>query len=456
MDDSSVHEVQVSRPAPNVSMLLRQMRPNASLAVSKLRSIAGSNSSLAIIDQSVVSGTRFLTSILIGRVCGREELGIYALVFTLFLVFICVQESMVTTPYVVFMNRLKGRRRRTFAGSVLSLCFVVGFASMLIVFGGTLMLWTTLGPTQWMPTSLMMAAMLPFILLWHLARSFSIAHLQLGRTLLLDIMTSALQIGLIACLIWNEAFSSSAGYLAIGAGCAVTGIAWLLVFWKKFRIRQDQLLADWRRSYSFGRWVLAGQVMGTIQGYLPIWVLAVALGTAATGVFSACESIVLISNPVILAIANLYGATTARAFAQGGYLAVRQNVRKALWYCSAAMLLLCLLAFGLGDMLVTLLYGGEFSGNGLMIGTISLAAPFWAVGAILGVALRSVDRPKFDFQASLLGAVVTLLGSALTVSFGGVMAVAISLVLGSATLTLYLAWAFYRRVPAESGAITSY
>src|SRR2546429_36531 len=50
------------------------------------------NNALALIDQAVVSGTSFLTTILIGRWCGASELGIYALGFSLLVSWGCVQQ----------------------------------------------------------------------------------------------------------------------------------------------------------------------------------------------------------------------------------------------------------------------------------------------------------------------------------------------------------------------------
>jgi O-antigen/teichoic acid export membrane protein len=439
----------------DVETLLRGNKPVSRFAVADLRSIATSNTSLAILDQSVVSGTRFLTTIFIGRVCGKEELGIYALIFAVFLIFVCLQESLVTTPYVVFANRMKGRSRRTFAASVVALCFAIGFASMLMVVGGSLLLYAWSGPAELIPTSLAMGLVLPFILLWHLARSFSIAHLRLRHALALDVVTSALQIGVLVWLTWRTELTSAGGYIALGAGCACTGLAWLVMSRRRLRFRRSQYVADWRRNFSFGRWVLAGQIMGAVHGYLPAWVIAIAIGTAATGVFSACESIVLLSNPLILAIANLYGATTARAYAKGGYWAVRKIVQQAALYCSAAMLLLWLLLVLMGGPFVALLYGDEFAGNGSLVSTIALAAPFWALGAIMAVALRAVDRPEIDFRAKLLGVLITLIGSALTVNVGGVSAVAYSLVAGSIVSALYLTWAFYLQVPAEPMPLSS-
>src|SRR5207302_10185209 len=74
---------------------------------------------LAVLDQAVVSGASFLTTILIGRAAGPEQLGLYVLGFTWAVLIVSVQESLIAAPYTVFGNRLQGACRAAYAGSVL-------------------------------------------------------------------------------------------------------------------------------------------------------------------------------------------------------------------------------------------------------------------------------------------------------------------------------------------------
>src|SRR5438105_2895107 len=60
-----------------------------------LRATASGKGVLAVADQAVVSGTSFLTTVLIGRWCGPGELGIYSLGVTLLVSWVCVQESLI-------------------------------------------------------------------------------------------------------------------------------------------------------------------------------------------------------------------------------------------------------------------------------------------------------------------------------------------------------------------------
>src|SRR4051812_42440657 len=60
--------------------------------------------SLAILDQLVVSGTRFTTSVIVGRVCGPHELGDYTLGFTLFCIGGCLQTALISQPFTIYGN----------------------------------------------------------------------------------------------------------------------------------------------------------------------------------------------------------------------------------------------------------------------------------------------------------------------------------------------------------------
>ncbi|MCO6456206.1 MAG: hypothetical protein J5I93_12975, partial [Pirellulaceae bacterium] len=88
---------------------------------------------LALLDQALVSGGRFVTSVLVGRVCGQESLGHFTLGFTIVLTILCLQDSLVSVPYNVYGSRLRTRARRALAGSTLIHSVVLGAACSLLL-----------------------------------------------------------------------------------------------------------------------------------------------------------------------------------------------------------------------------------------------------------------------------------------------------------------------------------
>src|SRR5205814_9957239 len=95
-----------------------------------------------------------------------------------------------------------------------------------------------------------------------------------------------------------------------------------------FTVRRERVLPELRRSWAFGRWIVLGQLVGVVHGFVLYWLLAAMKGTTATGAFAACMTVVTLSNPFILGIANVLGPRAARAFTTGGPQEARDVGRK--------------------------------------------------------------------------------------------------------------------------------
>ncbi len=410
---------------------------------------------MAIADQALVSGTRFLTSILIGRMCGQEELGVYALTFAAYLLFACAQESLITSPYTVFCTRLQSDARRKLAGSVLlhSLCLSLSAALMLSL--GACLLLTLHGSTSLLPAALTLAATLPCLLLWEFGRRYAIAHLKLYQALVFDAVTCLLQITGLAWFVWQDKLSFVSGFLALAFGCACTSVFCLFYFREHFQPRWSRVKTDWARHWKFGRWVWSGQIVDLLHGYVPAWILVLALGTAATGIFSACENIVLLSNPLLLAIANLVAATSAHARTAGGYLAVRRVIQSAAITSFGAMGLLWVILLFYGERVLTFVYSAQFSGYGHVVGIIATGAPLWALSRVISIGLRTLEVPASEFRGKVAGLLTTTILSILLVLPFGIAGVAYAVVAGCAVSTLWQALVFYRLAPLPDRAASA-
>src|SRR4051794_14737588 len=158
---------------------------------SHLRSASGKDV-LAVLDQAVVSGTSFLTTILLWRYCGPGELGVYSLGFTLLVTWGCVQESLIATPYTIFRLRpLKGTPAE-YAGAVLIHQMMLSAVALLSLAAvGVVASWTGrfpgLAAVTWV-----LALATPFALLREFGRRFAFAHLGMAEALVIDGVVSVL------------------------------------------------------------------------------------------------------------------------------------------------------------------------------------------------------------------------------------------------------------------------
>jgi hypothetical protein len=95
----------LTRKAPDVSAdATATHEEKRATLVSFLRATWGTHA-WALADQAVVSGTSFITTIVIGRWCLPSELGIYSLGISLLVSWLAVQESVISLPYIIYRQR---------------------------------------------------------------------------------------------------------------------------------------------------------------------------------------------------------------------------------------------------------------------------------------------------------------------------------------------------------------
>lgn len=397
------------------------------------------NGTFALADQAVVSGTNFLTVVLVGRICGAEQLGIYALATTLLVLIVCAHQSLISTPYVIFGNRLHGRPRARYAGSVLlhSALLMMLMMAVLLAVGGVLR--AGFGPAGLAPVVWVLVAVVPFTLLRDLARHFAFAHLKMRAALLLDVGVSALQIVGLFSLAAVGALSAKTAFFAMGASCAVIGVSWLIAGRKRFDFRLRQLREDLQKNWRFGRWVFAGMMVLMVHLSIVQWLVALRLGTAATGIFAACMAVVMLSNPFVQGVSNWLVPQAARAFGRAGERAVRRVVARTTLLVAVVMAAFSSVIFVFGGEIIALLYGSQYAGHRNIIAVLAVAMLARGLSMSAYNGLRVLERPATNFAVNLLGLAMTLFFAWLLMEPWGLLGAAVGLVAGD-LIALVVRW----------------
>jgi O-antigen/teichoic acid export membrane protein len=421
----------------------RPARPPIGLSPAARRGV------LALMDQAAVSGTAFLTTVVLGRVCGPEELGVFSLGFTVIIMAICVQDSLVSAPYTVFSPRLAVRSRALYAGSTLALAGLLALA-IVACLGAAGALGALAATSQrFLPVAGALTAAMPFILLREFARRLAFAGLEMGTALAIDAAVAAIQLAALGLLVATGVLSAAIALGAIGAACGLVGIGWLVGSRNSFACRAGEVARDWRQNWMFGRWILAAQSSAVANSYATHWLLAALLGTAATGGLAACMSVVALANPLVLGASNLLSPSAARAWSETGAGRLRALVTRSAWLVGAAIALVCGLVVCFGEPIMAFVYGRAYAGLGHVLAVVAAGYLVSALGLAPSHGLFAMQRSDWNFYPSILGVAVTLLaGAGLAVPFG-ITGAAYGFLLGNITKTAgtYVA---YRRILAHA------
>jgi len=151
------------------------------------------------------------------------------------------------------------------------------------------------------------------------------------------------------------------------------------------------------------------------------WFLAYFHGAASAGVWAACVGVVSVGNPALLGIQNLVGPKIAHAYAAAGPKALRRLVLKITAAISLPVSLLCLVLIFWGGRLIALLYGRQYTGNGLVVTILALNLLVTGVAFSFSRALMAIERADLDFLVNFAALfIMVAMGFWLVRAFGPV------------------------------------
>lgn len=366
----------------------------------KVESSDGLSSLLGVFDQAMISGTNFVTAVVIGRCCGADTLGIYSLIASAMAMIIGVQDQLLTAPYVLYHNRKSRSSLRTYLGSNL-LHFTV-FAAAL--WAGMLMglwMWPASGSTV-RPLAVILTLAAPAILLRAWIREIALAHCNVITVTLLDAAVCSTQLLTIFTLFHLDLVNLTTLYSVLGITCAAASLKWMQSERSRFAFSARSVLVDWKRNWRFGRWALATHIAGASTPYLMPWVLFMLHGEQATGLLASCSVIVGIANILLSGMADFLTPRASTAFATGGLAELRRVLRSMGSLTVIAIGTVCLIAACFGQQIIDVLYDGQFSGAGDLVVLLTLSVLANAVGNVAGNGLWAIDQPRANFVADML------------------------------------------------------
>lgn len=352
---------------------------------------------ISLADQAVASATNFLTGIIIARACTKDELGLYMLGLSLIVMMTDFQTSLITTPYMVYAPRLKGRAHALYTGSTLIHQLAFCLFAMVGVAGGAMVVNRGLGPQGLGPVLGALSVVIALIMLREHARRVSFARLRLVTAFLFDTFIAVGQISGLLLLARFGLLSAIHAFWLIGAVCGIAVVGWLWSDRECYHPQIEESLADLKKNWKFGKWVFASGLIWALSMNLYPWLLAYFHGTASTGVWAACVGVVSVGNPALLGIQNFVGPKIAHDYAASGAKALRRSVLKITAIISLPVSVLSLVLIVWGGRLIALLYGRQYTGNSLVVAILALNFLVYTAGFAFSRALMAIERADLDF-----------------------------------------------------------
>jgi len=411
-----------------------------------------SGNALGIADQAVVSATSFLSTIVVGRVCGASELGIFTLAVSILVTINALQNSLIAAPYTLRGAHLPAAAEKHFASNVLIHMVLLFSLISLIMAGLVYGSWVSgLLPVEGRVAAIVVVVATPLFAMRQLARRFAFAHLHVSTALAIDLLVAAVQLTSIGVLAYLNRLTAVTGLTSLAAANAVVSLGWLAAASRWFAPVLSDLAVDWRENWSLSKWLAASDLTSVFGSYFIFWLLAAMLGSLETGIYSACMTVILLANPVLLGLQNVLQPRVARALAEGGEAQMRPVVHRATGLYVVFMLAFCLVAAVAGGKFVELLYQGqEYAAQNTLVAILAGMALVESAGVAACCGLRAMGQTNLVFMAGIIDLVAALLLAVLLIPTWGLIGAAVAMLISSIVGTVLRLVAFqYSRSKLE-------
>jgi O-antigen/teichoic acid export membrane protein len=418
--------VPAAAPAlPSVSLRLWQRigRRGASLAGDAMFR----KSLLSIADQGVVSATNFAITIILSRLCGKPEVGLYYLALQVFFFARGVQEQLIASPYLVYGSRKQGSEAARYAGSTLAheLVLLVAVALSLGIaaaYGGaspelSQLLWLLVGAA-------------PLMLIREFIRQFSFAQLKVAQALALDCGVAALQISAIAAAAYLGMLTAPFTYTLLAIGCGVSAIAWLVLRRGTFATQSAAIWPDWVHNWRFGRWALASLLLGQTMPLVLPWIVAGTHGEASAATYGVSATLIGFANMYVLGLSNFICPRAAQAYASGGPRELVGVLKQASLMHLSALVPFALAMLFAGQTLMTFVYGPTFADAGLIIAVLAFGAIANSLSIVAGNGLWAMELPSANFRGDVCAMLTWIAATAVLVPQHGPLGAAVASTIG--------------------------
>jgi O-antigen/teichoic acid export membrane protein len=368
-------------------------------------------SSLAILDQGLISGPNFLIGIVLARWLSPSQYGAYALAFEIFLLLSMFHMGLVLEPLAVFGPSNYPDRLREYLGVLLRIQSVLTLGVVIV-----------LGTSIWLVHALVrggdltgalggMTIAAPFVLLLWLARGafyveMAPQYAAKGAAIYCSVFLTSLFLVHRFNLI-----SPFVAFVLMGVGALASS---LFLF-----IRLKPILSSragcptWSKvgeqHWQYGKWVLAGLGVSLIFGDIYYPLVSSFSGLAVTGELKALLNFSLPVAQAFTALSGFFLPYAARVCEEDGPAALRGVVLKIGWLFGAVAAVYWTLLILFSQSAIRWLYGGHYSELAASVPWLAAASLPLNLAAVPTIALRAVRSSVSVFRVYCASSVIALL-----------------------------------------------
>jgi O-antigen/teichoic acid export membrane protein len=373
---------------------------------------SGRKESLIVLtDQIFVSGSNFLTTVMLATYLAPEEFGGFVLAWGVLLFLNGIQMALIVSPMQVRGPRLSRDESALYYDRVLQVALMFGLACVgLIAISGILLSLSIPGWTLGAVVVPLSVAAL-FVLSQDYLRRYFLTIRRTRSALFNDLCTHGLRLCGLFTLGTMITMDATSALWVVSAASAVGLFIGIFQHEGVMRLKVTQLRTFASvafQHWDFGKWLVANNVAYWFGSQSVLYVVAVVLSVSAVGALNATLNVLGAANILFLSMETLMPVRAASAYERFGQAGLDAYLRRALVLGSLVTIGLAVIAGMWSEQWLRILYGETYRGYGWVIW-------WWGGYYLLGMlqrptisALRVLGDTRSIYLASSTGALATM------------------------------------------------
>lgn len=400
---------------------------------------------LILADQAIVSGGNFVLGLVLVRLLGLDQYGIFALLWMGALFLLSLHQAFITKPMMTLFFKKKVTEKVAYIQSlwIIQIGFGIGFFGLAI-----LIYWVSdlfFSAPNWFQYLLPISVLSILYVLQDFIRKYYFIQKQYIRPFLMDaLLYSVLFIGLFGTYYFEIASLFLTLIILIGA-YASSCISFSKPFHNyKILESSNKVKLIIKEHYQFSTWLLGTSILQWCSGNFFLIAAASTLGATAVGAVRIGQNIVGLCHLLFLAMENIVPAEAAQQYIEKGMNKMSQYLKQtSLWMGSVVTVVLGVMALS-GSFLIEILYGSEYSSYGFVIVgyCINYFIAYWGFPA--RYFLRTIQFTKPIFIAYCISAAFSMAAAFPMTEHWGIWGLLTGLII-SQLLTLFTYMYFIRQ-----------
>ncbi|MDW3646467.1 MAG: hypothetical protein R8P61_05380 [Bacteroidia bacterium] len=364
---------------------------------------------LTLLDQAVVSGSNFLTAILITRLAGLEEYGFFALAWMGLLLMSSLQQAFIQAPMMSLGPKKSPEDRKSYFqhSQFLQICF----STAIFLLISPLIAKADLLLPKWKVSELypiLPLAILAYLMQEYYRRYFFI-NSQALYALIIDGISYLGMLAGILILYFQDQLNSIHIYLVILVSFGTAAI--LGFFLAKLSLKEGiaGFSSILKEHWDYASWLLGTALLQFFSSNYFLLAAAALLGPLALGALRIAQNLLGLTHVLFQAMENVVPVKAAESYAKEGFTAMKKYLMKLSLRSGMVVLGILLLLALSAKMVLGLVYGAEYESYAYLLMGYCLFYLSLFPGYPLRYALRSIEHTRPIFISYVLSTAFSLL-----------------------------------------------